>query len=141
MDTQRRALMLGAAATAALGMPARTWATALPLDDFIQLSARLCGQPPASLDRDMAQRILQGLVAQGKTAALPALLQDETAHPALAAELRAIWFTGLMDTPAGTAVVGFQDALTWCSAPFLHVPGTCGGATGYWSDAPEPLAS
>ncbi len=141
MDTQRRALMLGAAAAMAMGVPARAWAASPSLDDFIQLSARACGHPPASLDRDMAQRVLQGLADQGKAARLLALVQDEKTDPALAAELRAIWFTGLMDTPSGTAVVGFQHALTWRSAAFLHVPGSCGGATGYWAEAPQSQAA
>lgn len=136
MDTQRRALMLGAAATMALAAPARTWAQTLSLDEFIQLSARLCQQTPTALDRDMAQRILQQLDSQGKTTGLRALLQDETTPSPLAAELRSIWFTGLMDTPSGAIVVGYQDALTWRSASFLHVPGICGGATGYWSEPP-----
>lgn len=136
MDAQRRALMFGAAATAALGLPVHSQAASPSLDDFIQLSARLCGQTAAALNRDMAQRILQILVSHGKAADLQALLQDDAALPALATELRAIWFTGLADTSSGTVVVGFPDALTWRSASFLHVPGSCGGATGYWAEAP-----
>ncbi|MGB6242116.1 MAG: hypothetical protein WBF69_06515 [Castellaniella sp.] len=138
MDTQRRSLMLGAVSTLALGLPAPGWAQSPPvsLDAFIQLSATLCNRPAATLDRGMAQRILQALQAQGKSSRLPALQQDAQADAPLASELRSIWLSGLMDTGAGAIVVGFTQALTWGSAPFLHAPGSCGGPTGYWSDPP-----
>lgn len=139
MDTQRRSLLLGAASAFTLGLPARVWAQvpAPSLDEFIQFSAALCQRPPAALDRTMAQHILLALQAQGKTAGLHALQQDTQADPALAAELRAVWFSGLMDTPSGAVLVGFVHALAWRSASFLHAPGSCGGPTGYWSEPPE----
>lgn len=139
MDTQRRSLMLGAVSTLALGLPAPGWAQSPPLtlDAFIQLSATLCHRPAATLDRSMAQRILQAFQTQGKSSRLQALQQDAQADASLASELRSIWFSGLMDTSTGAVVVGFTQALTWSSAPFLHAPGSCGGPTGYWSDPPS----
>lgn len=139
MDIQRRSLMLGAISTLALGLPATGWAqtTPLSLDAFIQLSAKLCNRPATALDRAMAQRILQTLQAQEKLPRLQALQKDPHADIALAKELRSIWFSGLIETPAGVVVAGFTQALAWSSAPFLHAPGSCGGPTGYWAQAPQ----
>lgn len=139
MDIQRRSLMLGAVSTLALGLPAPGWTQPiqLTLDVFIQLSAILCQRPAATLDRGMAQRILQEFQTQGKSSRLQALQQDAQADASLASELRSIWFTGLMDTGTGVVVVGFTQALTWSSSPFLHPPGSCGGPIGYWSDPPS----
>lgn len=142
MNTQRRSLLLGAMSTLALGLPAPARAAQdapLSLDAFIQLSARLCNRPAAALDRDMAQRILQELQAQGRSSGLRALQQDASADVLLASELRSIWFSGMMNSGADVIVVGFTRALTWSSAPFLHAPGSCGGPTGYWS-APPPAS-
>lgn len=139
MDTQRRSLMLGTVSILALGLPAPGWTqpTQLTPDAFIQLSAILCQRPAATLDRSMAQRILQEFQIRGKSSRLQALQQDVLADASLANELRSIWFSGLMDTSTGVVVVGFTQALTWSSSPSLHAPGNCGGATGYWSDPPS----
>lgn len=137
MDRLRRNLMLGAASTTlTLGLPLGAKAAVLSLDDFIRISAQLCQRPADSLDRNMAQRILQALDTQGKSPGLLALAQQADADPVLAAELRAIWFSGMINTPSGNTLLGFQEVLAWNSAPFLHVPGSCGGPTGYWSEAP-----
>lgn len=136
MDIHRRALILGAAAATVVGITRPARAAAPSLDAFIKASAQLCECPPESLDHDMAQRILQLLMEQHEGAGLQALLQNPASEPALASRLRSIWFTGMADTPSGVVVVGFLHALTWRSADFLHVPGSCGGATGYWSLPP-----
>lgn len=143
MNEQRRSLILGAIAVPVLSLPAgpRAETTTPSLDEFIQISADVCQRPANTLNRDMAQRILSGLDAQGKASALADPQRQADAHPTLAAELRSIWFSGMMETPSGAVLVGFQHVLSWDSASFLHVPGSCGGATGYWSHAPAPLSA
>ncbi|WP_323012143.1 sugar dehydrogenase complex small subunit [Castellaniella sp.] len=139
MDTQRRSLMLGTLSTLTLGLPKAGWAqdVPMPLDTFIQFSAELCGRPPEALDRGMAQRILHALEDQGKLSRLQALYQNVKNDTPLADELRAAWFSGSIQTSDGAVLVGFVHALAWGSASFLHAPGSCGGPTGYWSEAPQ----
>ena|SRR5690606_6012098 len=138
----RRALVLSGLATAAIaGLPqvasGRAMAGGMTLDEFIALSSRLTERPASSLDRGMAQRILDALYSQGKLNQLAILAQDTSAQPALAAELRAAWFAGLLPGH-GSSPVGYEHALVWSAAAFLHVPGTCGGPTGYWAQPPSP---
>lgn len=142
MDARRRVLVLGSACAALLGWPALGLAKtrALALDAFLDLSARLCERPRERLDRAMAQRIFEALELGRQSTALRALRRHSTSHPVLAARLRAAWFSGEVATAEGTVLVGFEDALVWDSAPFLHVPGQCGGATGHWAELPAQSA-
>ncbi|MFA7438451.1 sugar dehydrogenase complex small subunit [Castellaniella sp.] len=133
MDTRRRALLLSTLASPVLARGAGATPTAITPDDFIALCAQLCRQPVTALDRDMAGRILQICLQEGKMAALHTLLAAPDTPSPLASELRSAWYSGLMPGASGLQVVGFQHALAWNSTHFLHVPGICGGPTGYWS--------
>ena len=113
----------------------RTVSGPLTLDAFIALSAQLTHRPADSLDRDMAQRMLDAFQPPGQPDALTRLAQDAASAPALAMAVRAAWFSGLIpghDIPP----VGYAQALVWSAAPFLHAPGICGGPTGYWAQPP-----
>ncbi len=138
----RRTLVLSSLASAAIaGLPqmaqGRATAHGMALDGFIAMSSQLTHRPASSLDRGMAQRILDAFQAQGKQDELAMLAQDPSAHAALAADLRAAWFSGLAPGH-GSPPVGYEHALVWSAAAFLHAPGTCGGPTGYWAQPPSP---
>lgn len=137
MNLHRRALVLTSLFFASLQWPlavqARAARTQVSADDFIALTAQLSGRAATTLDRDMASTILQILDQQGK---LAGLIKDSTFNPELANEVLAAWYSGQITTQSGTSVVGFPQALVWSSASFLHAPGICGGATGYWADTP-----
>ena len=137
----RRALILSGLTGAAIaGLPylpqARAATMPFTLDAFITLSSQLTHRPASSLNREMAQRIVDAFLAQGKQHELTALVRDPSAQTPLATELRAAWFSGLSPEP-DTAPLGYQHALVWSAAAFLHVPGQCGGATGYWAQPPS----
>ena len=140
---QRRALVLSGLAGAALlgvapvGRLGATPASGISVQAFLQLSAVLVHRPANSLNQETAQRVLEAFLAQGKQEALIQLAQNPSLNTALAADIRAAWFSGLVPG-AGPAPVTYSQALIWSAAPFLHVPGTCGGPTGYWAQPPNP---
>src|SRR5690606_11922629 len=102
----------------------------MTLDEFIAMSSQLSQRPASSLDRGMAQHIFNAVLGQGKHDELAILAQDPSAHAGLAAAVRAAWFSGLAPGQASPPV-GYEHALVWSAAAFLHTPGTCGGPTGY----------
>lgn len=140
MNLHRRALVLTSLFSASFPWPlavrAHAARTQVSMDDFVALAAHLSGRAAATLDHDMASRILQVLVQQGKADGLLSLIKDSTSNPELANDVLAAWYSGQVTTQSGTSSIGFPHALVWSAAPFLHVPGTCGGATNYWANAP-----
>lgn len=122
----------------------------LSLDGFIALCARWCGCSDALLDRGFAARLLERLRALGHgddlAQALSAIEESpgSEASQLLRARLLAAWFTGRLPAMGGdTQAVepdDFEYALIWSTVPFLHLPGTCGGAHGYWAQPPGETA-
>ena len=54
------------------------------------------------------------------------------------AELLLPWYTGVVNPGTANArVVTFTGALAWQALAYTNAPTFCGGATGYWSSAPE----
>ena len=115
----------------------------LSLDGFIALSARWCGCSDALLDRGFAARLLERLRALGHGAELARAMSaaeapaDSDADQQLRAQLLAAWFAGRLPNTGGNTQAAepddFEYALVWSTVPFLHLPGTCGGAHGYWA--------
>lgn len=135
MAIPRRAVLLSTLAAAMGGWPlmggtqplaqAQTPSQA-SVNDFLALSAGLTGFAMSELSASVGAMLLQSFQAQ-------ATLKG----PKLNQEIIAAWYSGIRQTPAGPVVVTHQDALVWRSAAFLHPPGQCGGAFGYWSTPPE----
>lgn len=146
MDARRRAVMAAGISGMGLGLvagplPARGLAggpaAVVSLDDFMALSARLVSRPVAALDRSMGARLLGVLHQRGQSAALKRLLASPAAGHVLAVAIRTAWYSGQWVQGDERVQLGFADALVWTTAPFLHVPGICGGATGYWAEPPR----
>ena len=52
-----------------------------------------------------------------------------------------LWLTGVAKDPATgeLQVVAYTEAAVWEALPFTKPPGQCGGAFGYWSQAPSAI--
>lgn len=132
MTIRRRTILLSTLAASTTAWPQLGAAQpATPLNDFMALSARLTGFPLSALSAGVGASLLGSYQALGHFAA------NATASPTLHADIAAAWYSGVSQTAAGPVVVTHDEALVWQSADFLHPPGQCGGAFGYWSTPPE----
>jgi hypothetical protein len=59
-----------------------------------------------------------------------------TSAGTLATDIVAAWYSGLYEARGGLATISLASALLWDALDFTKPPGFCGGATGYWADAP-----
>jgi hypothetical protein len=51
------------------------------------------------------------------------------------------WYSGLIQDAGGTTTTAaWLPALGWKALAYTAAPGYCGGATGFWSDAPAGAA-
>lgn len=138
----RRSLVLGASVATmamAMGLPLPAFARdTITLDQFRALSARLTGAGVPDLDAAVAGELLEGFISMGFGPDLARLAADATISAGLLADdIVAAWYSGLYDTSAGLATFGLTQALVWNALDFTKPPGLCGGATGYWADAPH----
>jgi hypothetical protein len=136
----RRGLILGSAsaATLALAFPllARTQ-TAITLEEFRALSARLIGASMNDLNQTAAAKLLDGFLSQGQEPDLARLFADPGASAGkLASDIVAAWYSGTYRTATGLASIGLPNALLWGALDFTKPAGFCGGRLGYWADAP-----
>ena len=46
-------------------------------------------------------------------------------------------FTGMVDTPKGTVVITYDNALAWQAVPWTKPNALCGGDIDYWATAPK----
>lgn len=133
--SRRQVLAWGSGTALALVFGNRAWAqSAVTVDDFIALSARLVERQPRALASLYATPYLDALAAKN-SAGLAALINGSS-DAALEAEIIANWYTGLHDTAYGEAIVTYEDALIWEALDYTKPMGWCGGETGYWADAP-----
>ncbi len=138
MTIRRRAMLISTVAAATAGWPVLGMAqTAAPVDGFLALSARLTGFPVSQLSAGVGALLLKSFQAQGALKAPGQLAANAAVSPALSAEIITAWYSGVSQTKSGPVVVTHDDALVWQSADFLHPPGQCGGAFGYWATPPE----
>ncbi|MBV6271692.1 sorbitol dehydrogenase family protein [Alcaligenaceae bacterium CGII-47] len=137
MIPRRRAILLSGLAIATTGVPRPGLTqTVWSLDEFLTLSSHLTGFPVTALDRTVGTFILQSFEDRGMLPALRMLSGQTDTNPPLTKEIIATWYTGICQTTTGLAVATHDQALVWHSAPYLHPPGICGGAFGYWSEPP-----
>ncbi len=137
----RRSFIVGGAgaATFAVAFPRLAPAQAtITVEEFRALSARLTGADITDLDPPAAAKLLDGFVSMGHGAELAKLAADRRATSGvLADEIVAAWYSGNCETSAGLASIGLTNALVWDALDFTKPPGLCGGAAGYWADAPK----
>jgi fructose 5-dehydrogenase small subunit len=50
-------------------------------------------------------------------------------------------YTGTVETPKGTVVVSYNQALVWQACAWTKPNALCGGATNYWASAPTGATS
>lgn len=138
------ALGLAGGSLAATGAPALTAAQR----DFAALTSGLTGFPPPS--PDVAAKMYRAFATPARRAQLAALARVVAATPpagldaalktggleALANELTAAWFSGIVNGAKGQQVVLYVDAYVWTAMTFSKPMGQCGGALGYWSTPP-----
>jgi hypothetical protein len=136
----RRSFILGGASAAmAVGLPLPAAALeTITVDQFRALSARLTGTEMTDLDATTAGKLLDGFISMGRGPDLALLAADPgISTGTLANDVVAAWYSGAYATRAGLATLGLTNALVWNALNFTKPPGLCGGATGYWADAPH----
>lgn len=150
----RRALLRALAGAGALGLTGASLgavpaaAAAATTADFAQLAAALTGFPAPGADttarmykafatpaRRAQLAALTRVVATTAAADLDAALKAGGLN-ALADELTAAWFSGVVNGAKGQQVVLYTDAYVWRAMTFSKPMGVCGGALGYWSTPP-----
>lgn len=111
----------------------------MTVDQFRVLSAALTGVDLRALDVDLARTYLSAFLSTGRAAELARLAAEPGAAAGpLAGEIVAAWYSGVCRTAQGEVLATFNDALIWSALDFTKPFGSCGGETGYWSDAPRP---
>lgn len=137
----RRNLLLGGVgllAASAVSTHAQA-ETAVSLDQFLSISNRLLGID--DLDRNIAGKFLDGLVASGREVVLGRLVSgaDTSSDAArnLANDIVASWYSGIYETGQGRAVATYNEAMIWRALGFTKPLGNCGGPTGYWNNPPD----
>jgi hypothetical protein len=137
----RRELVLGGASAASLAFAFPLFAGAretITAEAFRALSARLTGASLTDLAAGASAKLLDGFLSTERGAELARLAADPGAKTgALADEIVAAWYSGNYHTATGLASFGLANALLWNALDFTKPSGVCGGATGYWGDAPQ----
>jgi hypothetical protein len=154
LSATRRALLRALAGAGALGLTGTSIGAAPPTKspaaagDFAKLAAVLTGYPaPAP---DVAVRMFKAFATPARRAQLATLARVVATTPAaeldaalkaggldaLANELTAAWFSGVVNGANGQQVVLYTDAYVWQAMTFSKPMGVCGGALGYWSKPP-----
>ncbi|MEO7393267.1 MAG: sugar dehydrogenase complex small subunit [Ramlibacter sp.] len=158
MPLDRRTLLKALAATAAAIESAQPVAVALAAPpptaglapaQFAALSAGLTGYPVE--DKALSARMLAAFATPARRSGLKQLARvADAASPgnldaairaagldAIANELVAAWYSGLVKTPQGEKVVTYTGAMMWTAMKYAKPMGVCGGPFGYWSGPPR----
>ncbi len=136
VDSRRRALLLGTAAAALLtALPRTPRAASLTAEEFLTLSQELTGKN--DLDPALAAGYLAAFEELGQGAALMHLAAGG-AEQALAQELVAAWYSGIVRIGQQQRLVTYEEALIWSAMDYTKPPGFCsGGGFGAWAKAPQ----
>lgn len=131
----RRALLVGtAAATLLTALPGRLRAAGLSVEAFLTLSQSLTGKQ--DLDPALAAGYLAAFEELGQGAALERLAAG-AAEEALAQELVAAWYSGVVRIGQQQRLVTYDAALLWSAMDYTKPPGFCSsGGFGAWAKAP-----
>ncbi len=102
---------------------------------FLALSTRLTGRP--GLDPKIASIYLNALAADpGRRGRLANLARGRSSDIDLEREIITSWYTGIYKAGSENRLATHRGALLW-KAMGVSAPGTCGGATGFWTRPPE----
>lgn len=142
MAMSRRQLLASAIAAAALSLlnAPTVHAADLTVEAFLDLSKRLTGDGDLSIE--IATTILKAILASENPGDLQALADGTLADSgALANRIVGDWYSGMAEGEGGAMVVAtYEKALVWSALPFTKPMGVCGGAVGYWQNAPGESA-
>jgi hypothetical protein len=116
--------------------------SAISLDQFLELSARLLQRPKP--DPQLAQLYLDALSADPDSAVHLATLYQMNGNPtpeqaALAGTIIEWWYTGVYTVDGKPRLATHSGALMW-DALGMPAPGTCAAPFGAWSSAPPGIA-
>jgi hypothetical protein len=147
------ALCLAAGSSNLLAAAAHDGAAPLAaeLDQFLKAASNLTGLKLT--DRELARTYFNLLRQQFGMSGMEALSAATTARASRSRKARSavtpslapieeqailLWCTGITSDPATgqQEVLAYTDAAVWQALPFTKPPGQCGGAFGYWADAP-----
>jgi hypothetical protein len=156
MNSDRRKLLHALAGLSALSLtyplgaaPEPAADAAMPLEKFAVLSATLTGYPAA--DPSVTARLFAAFATPARRASLERLATVVLTTPdaqldaalraqgldALANELVAAWYSGVVKNGDSEQLVLYTDAYVWNAMTFSKPMGLCGGAFGYWSKPPQ----
>jgi hypothetical protein len=112
------------------------------LDEFLELSGRLLER--SKLDREVAQRYLDALIADPDSVVHLATLVQSNGNPtpeqaALSRTIIEWWYTGVYTVDGKPRLATHTGALVW-SALDMPAPGACTGQFGAWSRPPLGIA-
>jgi hypothetical protein len=150
MPIDRRTLLKSLAGIAAMLASGRASAqSALSAAQFGALSATLTANTPsepadvtqmfaafASAERRAALARLAHIVAATPASELDSAIRSNGLE-ALANDLVAAWYSGVVGTGKNAKLVLYADAYVWSAMTFSKPMGVCGGVTGYWAKPPE----
>ena len=149
----RRRLLQGLAALAAAGFVPAGFPQAAPATltaaSFAKMSTTLTGY--AYGDPAVANALLRALttaigssnlakIANLATTVAPGELGaalKSAGLDAAAANVVTALYSGEVETPKGTVVVTYDQALAWQAVPWTKPNAYCGGPTDYWATAPD----
>ena len=146
-STARRRVVQGLAALAASGVvpsgvaqsPSQLGAVSRPLTGFAyddpQVAAAMLRAMNAAFGSSSVQRvaaIAATTPASGLMAALRGAGLDNVAQRMIVA-----LYSGTVETPQGSVVVAYNEALGWRAVPWTKPNAICGGPTDYWASAPS----
>lgn len=152
-EASRRRFLVGAGALSlALALPTRAQSS-LTLDQFMAVSARLCGMPLSS--KTLGADVLALLSHEFSAAQLDALAElvetsnDEQMNfraaglERIVSRLVAVWYSGLAPMQnGGERVLTYTDAAGWAATGYAKPPSYCGAAFAEWAQAPDlPLTA
>jgi len=156
MNADRRKLLHALASLSALSLtysvgaaPGSAGDAALAVDKFAALSATLTGYPAA--EPSITAKVFEAFATPARGASLERLATLVAATPdtqldaelraqgldALANELIAAWYSGVVRNGDSKQLVLYTDAYIWNAMTFSKPMGLCGGAFGYWSKPPQ----
>lgn len=151
MDVDRRRVLQSIVGVTLAALGGRVSAATGPqsVAGFRDACATLTGYPAPSLAG--ATKMLAAFGTSERRAALMRLARvvDETTPAdldvtlrarrldAIAGELVAAWYSGVVTQGKTSKVVLYADAYMWSALSFTKPMGRCGGMTNYWADPPN----
>ena len=127
----RRAMLLGAtAAGALLCLPVASAPATDAFERFMTVSRALTGV--SDLDRSIGRTIFGLLGIAGRMDARATAVDKD-----LEVKIISAWHSGVVETPNGSTLATYSDALMWRSLDFTKPFGECSDGFGSWAAEPK----